>query len=256
MEEPTSVSPGSEGPSIDEEELVATGLRDRAETPARAIGIASVVAIATAFALSFAFDIRRAGAVSLLASVGGTYVVLTAGMIHWLRGRGEFQARLAPQRGDLFFGMLIGLLGYVLAFACHLLLSADGGWAGPWLLRFYAQIGDPAVASSFAVGVVVLGVAGLEEAVWRGWVQGALIAAFGPSRGWLLATGLYALAHAPTLWLLKVSGLGLNPMVVGAALVGGAAWGGLAYRAGRLGPSIAAHAIFSWSVVVFPLWRY
>jgi hypothetical protein len=29
----------------------------------------------------------------------------------------------------------------------------------------------------------------------------------------------------------------------------------LALRIGRLGPSLFSHAIFSWAVVEFPLWR-
>jgi membrane protease YdiL (CAAX protease family) len=47
----------------------------------------------------------------------------------------------------------------------------------------------------------------------------------------------------------------LNPLVVAAALGGGLLWGAMARAFGRLFPSVLAHVVFDWAVVMmFPLW--
>ena len=48
---------------------------------------------------------------------------------------------------------------------------------------------------------------------------------------------------------------GLNPVLPLAALGGGLVWGAMARAFGRLAPSVLAHALFDWAVVMmFPLW--
>ena len=71
---------------------------------------------------------------------------------------------------------------------------------------------------------------------------------------WVWAAGLYALSYVPTMWSLRAGG-GLNPMLAIAAAGGALVWGGMARAFGNLAPSILAHALFDWAVVMmFPLW--
>ena len=81
-----------------------------------------------------------------------------------------------------------------------------------------------------------------EEIFWRGYLQRALALRFGPAAGWLLATALYAGAHA---------GSG-NVMLVLAALVCGLFWGWLYLRFGSITLNAISHT--AWDVVVFLLW--
>ena len=51
------------------------------------------------------------------------------------------------------------------------------------------------------------------------------------------------------------AGYGLNPALVIAAGGAGLVWGGMARAFGGLAPSILAHALFDWAVLMmFPLW--
>ncbi len=78
-----------------------------------------------------------------------------------------------------------------------------------------------------------------EEIYWRGFLQRNLMQRFGNLQGWVLATGAYAGVH---LW-------SFNIMLIGAAAVAGAFWGGLYWRLGRLEPVIISHSL--WSTFVF-----
>ena len=67
---------------------------------------------------------------------------------------------------------------------------------------------------------------------------------------------LYALAHLPTVLLLRDPFAGPNPLVVLAALGCGLVWGLIVARTGRLPVAIFSHALFTWCVAIqFPLWR-
>jgi membrane protease YdiL (CAAX protease family) len=48
---------------------------------------------------------------------------------------------------------------------------------------------------------------------------------------------------------------GPNPLLPAAAFGCSIVWCYLRYRTDRLAPSVLSHAIFSWAVVEFPLWR-
>ena len=78
-----------------------------------------------------------------------------------------------------------------------------------------------------------------EEIYWRGYLQRSLMERRGPVQGWLMATAIYAGVHL----------FSLNFMLVGAAAVGGAFWGLLYLRLGRLGSLIISHSI--WSAFIF-----
>ena len=59
----------------------------------------------------------------------------------------------------------------------------------------------------------------------------------------------------PAIIALLLAGAVSLLVLVAAALGGGLVWGHLYNRTGRLGPSLFAHALFSWAIVDFPLWR-
>ena len=65
---------------------------------------------------------------------------------------------------------------------------------------------------------------------------------------------LCAWRSLPTAWALR-AGDGLNPLLVLAAGGAGLVWGGMARAFGGLAPSILAHALFDWAVLMmFPFW--
>jgi membrane protease YdiL (CAAX protease family) len=98
-------------------------------------------------------------------------------------------------------------------------------------------------------------VAALEELVWRGLVMRVLTERLGWARSWVLQAGLFGLAHVPTMVLLGSPVAGPNPLIVAAGIAYSLVWGRLAMRFDRLPPALFAHALFTWSVVEFPIWR-
>jgi hypothetical protein len=80
-----------------------------------------------------------------------------------------------------------------------------------------------------------------EEIYWRGFLQKHLMVRYGPLKGWLAASAIYALVH---IW-------SFNFMLIGAAAVAGAFWGLCYWRRGRLPPVVISHSL--WSAVVFSL---
>lgn len=78
-----------------------------------------------------------------------------------------------------------------------------------------------------------------EEIYWRGFLQRNLCEKYGDTKGWLVATAVYALVHV---W-------SFNFMLIGAAAVAGAFWGYLYMRTGRLAPVVVSHSL--WSAFIF-----
>ena len=232
-----------------------TGERHEPGMRMQAWCIAAGVTLATAAGVGYAFHPTNAGSGRLLQMLGIVYGALVAGMVIWTLRRGELRQQLAPTGGDITIGALLALLLYLAATLTHKGLTAQGTPREGWIMRIYLHIGDPSVTAAFWVGIAVLLIGAAEEIAWRGWVMRALCNAYGDRFGWLMSTALYTLAHAPTVYLLRDQTAGPNPLVMMAAAAGGLAWGYLALRIGRLGPSLFSHAIFSWAVVEFPLWR-
>jgi membrane protease YdiL (CAAX protease family) len=210
---------------------------------------------ATTSGVYYAFHPSNAGSGRLLLVLGVIYAVLVGGTVLWTWRRGELREQFAPSGGDISIGALLALLLYVAATLTHKGLTAQGSPREPWMMRLYLHIGDPNITAAFAVGVSVLAIGAAEEVAWRGWVMRALVSAYGDRFGWLASSALYTLAHLPTVWLLSDPTAGPNPLVVLGAAGCGLVWGYLALRIGRLGPSLFSHALFSWAVVEFPLWR-
>lgn len=92
------------------------------------------------------------------------------------------------------------------------------------------------------VGMGALLVSPGEELFWRGLVQDLAIAAAGTLRGAVVAWGLYVAANLAS---------GRLPVVLG-AVVGGAAWGALAWWSGGVAASIACHALWTALMIARP----
>jgi len=246
-----------EGDALREEAGSSAPPAPSPQTSAReAIAIALVVTLATTVMLAFAFNPERAGEPSVLGAIGGLYVVLGAAALYRMFTRGELAQQMRPRTGDLALGAATAALMYGVTMAVHLAVTGPSSPRVGWIMRLYLQIGDPSTeAQQLIVSVAVFLIAGLEEIAWRGLVLPAIAAPLDQPRAWLITTLLYAAAHIPTCFLLADTTAGLNPLVVAAALGCGLVWGRIAIRTQRLVPAIFAHALFSWAIVEFPIWR-
>jgi len=213
-----------------------------------------VTAAATA-ALSYAFSPVRAGKAQMLLAIGAVYAICTALGLLRLKKRGELREKSRPRGGDITIGALVAALLYGGAMVGHITLAPRGSPREAWLVHVYLQIGDPREIDIHLVGAAVFIVAALEELTWRGLVMELLAEPFGIQRAWLASTLLFAVAHLPTAYLLRDATAGYNPLLVAAGLGCSFVWGYLYMRTGRLLPAVLAHAIFSWSLVEFPVWR-
>lgn len=99
-------------------------------------------------------------------------------------------------------------------------------------------------ASTFRIGLLLGLIIGPgEELLWRGFLQRRWAARWGPGRGFLAATALYASVHV---------GSG-NPMLISAAAVCGVFWGFLYRRTGSVLLCAVSHTLWDLAVfLVFP----
>ena len=254
--EPDGGDPDIGDPGLDDEDEEAKKPLPPPAIPSKIAGpVALAVTIMVALVLRFAFAPEQAGSWAMLIAMGAAYVPFAGVAIWALAKEGAIVTELRPKQGDLSFGAMVALLMYGATMAARsLVLGADSPrtW---WLARIYLQLGDTSNNRMIYVGLTVLVIALVEEIVWRGLVMRSLVRLAGPLRGWLVSSFLYALAHATTVGLLAHKAAGPNPLLALAALGGGLVWGHLYNRTGRLGPSLFAHALFSWAIVDFPLWR-
>jgi hypothetical protein len=221
---------------------------------ARGWAMALGVTLISGAAVSYAFMPAQAGESRMFIALGAVYGALLAATVWWMLRRDQLR-RLLPRRGDISVGALCAVAIYGLLTVLDTTLTGHGSPREVWIIRVYLQLGDPRLVATFIVGIGVLALAAVEEVVWRGWVLGALAEVTSPRRAWLASSALYALAHAPTIYLLRDPAAGPNPAVFALALGAGLLWGYLALRLERLGPSVFAHALLSWAVIEFPLWR-
>jgi uncharacterized protein len=140
---------------------------------------------------------------------------------------------LSPASAILLYGMFWvgkGVSSVILPFASTEI-------SGIYLIR--TQL-DPVV-----IGFLLMLVMGpAEEIYWHGFVQRNLSASWGPLRGLLVTTGLYAGVHVSS----------LNFTLVMAAAVCGLFWGWLYQREQSLVPVILSHSLWDLAIfVLFPL---
>lgn len=224
-------------------------------SPRGALFTALGVTAVTAAGIAYAFDPRRAGQPSMLISLGALYAVLATFAVLRLRRQGDLRTALRPLGGDLSLGAASAGLLYGVAHIVEQSVAKHGAPQEAWLMRLYLQLGDPNAQGRMLLGVIVVAIAALEELTWRGLVMRSLHEVLGGGRAWILSSLLFALAHAPTMLLLGDPIAGRNPLVVLAALGGSLVWGALVLRSNRLVPSLFSHALFTWAIVEFPLWR-
>ncbi len=246
MSDPTAASP---------EPPPETPRGDKHRARREALLLSTVVTLGVAAAISFTFNPERAGQPIGLIVLGAVYAVFTAVAIGRLHLRGDLRDELRPQGGDLALGAITAALLYGIAMVGHLLITGPGSPRSGWIMRLYLQLGDPSVGGHMLRSAAVFGVAALEEVTWRGLVMRSLEGALDKTRAWLLSTLLFAIAHVPTVYLLADTSAGPNPLIVAAAIGCSLVWGFIALRYRRLVPAIFAHALFSWAVVEFPIWR-
>jgi membrane protease YdiL (CAAX protease family) len=173
---------------------------------------------------------------------------------------GVAKSWMSVKSGDFTRGFVGCAIFFFGAWAFVKLVTPVGSPREEWLAILYNQIGSAAMLRE-TTGRVVMVVAGLivasiaEEVVWRGFVTMLLEEKVGSRRAWIYAAVLYAAAHVPVGFVLAGKKAGWNPILPLAALAGGLLWGAMARRYGRLAPSIFAHILFDWTVLMmFRLW--
>ncbi len=231
------------------------GSDQRPMASAAVAGAAAIgVTLTGAGVLAYAFDPARAGEGQMLGALGGFYAGLTALALYRLHRRGELRRAFLVARGDITMAAVSAGALYAAARVARALLA--GSPYELWIMRIYLQIGDLSGPGSKLLGAAVFAVAALEVIGWRGLVMRSQqdAGASGP-RAAAITTLLYAAAHLPTLSLLRMPGAGLNPLLVTAALGCGMVWSLMVLRSGRLVPAVLAHAVFTWSLIEFPLWQ-
>ena len=212
-----------------------------------------VPVLLVAIGTSMGFQESRAGTVAGYLWAAGPSVGMAVFALGYAWWRSELKRWMLPQWGDISRGFVSAIALFGVSFAFVKLTVHESSPSAAWIVRLYAQAGDPSELRDHvklvAAGIVTVAVA--EEIVWRGLVRSALEETLGGARAWVVSAFLYALAHLPTLWVLRDEHAGVNPMVPLAALGAGLVFGGMTrYYMGRLGPAIVAHAIFDWGVVM------
>lgn len=91
------------------------------------------------------------------------------------------------------------------------------------------------------VVVVAVGAPIVEEIVYRGMIQRSAVARFGPIAGWVGAALFFAAIH-------------LRPVEFPGLALAGAVFGLAAWRTGRIGGAIVAHAAFNATGLLTLLW--
>jgi len=215
---------------------------------------ALAVTALTSAVVTYAFRFEARGAKTMLPPLGLAYLVMLAGALLFARSRGDLKEQFAPRRLDLTMGAAVAAVLYLVCNFVPIVVLQGRPQEG-WLWRLYLQLGEPREVAAPYVGIAVLAIAGLEEIAWRGWVMRALRVAHGRRVALFASTALYALAHVGTMFTLRDADAGLNPLLVASALGCGLVWGTMALRFERLGPSIFAHALLSWAVALFPMWK-
>ncbi|MEW6047369.1 MAG: type II CAAX endopeptidase family protein [Bacillota bacterium] len=101
---------------------------------------------------------------------------------------------------------------------------------------------DTSVPLAVVVAALLVIIGPGEELFWRLFVQERLSGWLGPGAGWAVATTIYGGIHVLT----------RNPVLVLAALVAGAFWGLMWWKARRPWALIVSHAV--WDVLMFVVW--
>ena len=158
-----------------------------------------------------------------------------AGISLWLQPDRRQQLRFNGKA--IWIGLISAAILYGIFWLGKIISTAIFSFAHPQIGGIYG-IGEG--ASLWVITLLLFFVTGpSEEIYWRGYLQENLMNRFGKGMGWFLATAIYALVH---IW-------SFNFMLIAAAAVAGAFWGGMYRYTGNLAPVIVSHAV--WSSVIF-----
>ena len=215
------------------------------------LALIPLVLLAIAGCLTMALSPDNAARPAVLTWMLAPYVVLSMISIWRMWRDGTLLDLFKVRRGDVSLGGGVALALGACAFVFRQVVTPHGSTGEQWVMRIYLQLGEVPEArmAHIQLALSVIAIAVMEEVVWRGMVQQILEERLGVRRGWLLTAGLYALAHAPTVWLLAMPA-GKNYLVVIGALFAGTVWGFFVGRLQRLPPMMLSHALLSYFVMV------
>ena len=123
-------------------------------------------------------------------------------------------------------------------------------WLGNFIARFLFSFAGRNIADIYAprwgvplvpLACALLWIGAAEEIFWRGFIQRGLIRHYSKTKGYLVASFIYAAVHI----------VSLNLMLFLAALICGLFWGWMLQRYKSLWPVIISHAL--WDIAVFVL---
>lgn len=214
--------------------------------------IAALVTAVVAAAMAFSLRVSLAGSRVMWIGLVVPYAALAALALYRLYDDGTLLDVLKIRAGDMSIGGLTAGLAFGGAWLFERFFLSTSAPRLAWLFRMAVQIGSDH-PSPLVLGLVIVGLAVMEELVWRGLVLGALAESFGTRRAAPLAAFAYALAHVPTMFTLGDPDVGLNPLLVVAALGCGLLWSFTASLVGRLPPVIVSHAVFSYFAIAMLL---
>jgi membrane protease YdiL (CAAX protease family) len=215
----------------------------------------AIVFLIVASVHAYAMRLDFAGRWQMWAIVCGAYAVLTLYSLWRLWDDGTLLERLRPRWGDLSVGAITAMLLLFGSWGARAVLAPMESPRHQWILRIYAQLGDPEVIQrSVLYTFAVLAIPLMEEIVWRGFVLTELEERFGTRRAWPLAALLYALAIAPSAVALAAAPAGPNPLLAVAALGCGLVWSFTAMMMKRLPPVMFSHMAFTYFTAVQFRW--
>ncbi|HEY6078213.1 MAG TPA: CPBP family intramembrane glutamic endopeptidase [Polyangiaceae bacterium] len=203
--------------------------------------------VSIGLAMGFAFRLEVAGTPWFWAALALPYLLLGGLALRDLYNDGRLVDVLAPRWGDLSLGAVTAVVLLFASWAARATLAPSDSPRLAWLLRIFAQIGDPdAVQKSLPYTAILMLIVVCEELVWRSMVLDELTQRFGTRRAWPLAALAYAITALPTLVTLRDPLAGYNPLLVTAAFGCGMVWSFLASLKGRIAPVVIAHGVFTY----------
>lgn len=203
------------------------------------------------------FQEKYAGSPTFVLVVAAPTVLFAAVGLYFAHRDGVLGDLLRVRGGDFSRGFIATAVVFAGAWGFTRFFAPVGSDRESWLARLYLQLGAPSMLRARVGSVVAVFIvtALSEEILWRGLVPSLVEERVGSRRAWMVSAGLYALAHLPVAWALRVGDAGLNPVIPLAALGCGLVWGGMARRFGRLWPGIFSHILFDWAaVMMFRFW--
>lgn len=209
-----------------------------------AVGVVgAVLASSVAFAVTGdgqSLPVLAAGLLGLWAGYGATAAVVSRRTGTGRLGH-DLRVRFRPR--DVPIGLAAGLLSSIVVVrVVYLVLVLAGVVSTEDLARLSEpaqRVGDLGRGPGWLVLVVLVGFGAplVEEVFYRGLVQPAVVKRLGPTAGIVVTAAVFGAAHQ-------------QPLQFPALAAFGGVLGWLAWRTGRLGPSILAHVVFNLLTLV------